>query len=240
MANPSDSKKKKRIVIEENGPIRVEGGIPLVRKEQVVSEYGEPLTWKKVEVIETPETYCLCRCGHSRNKPFCDDTHLEIGFNGTETADTSTTAEREDVTVGHGIVVKRDYSICMEAGFCANRFTDINKMVKNSGDTQVRAQMIAMMERCPSGSWSYALTENGPNVEPDLPEQVAVITEITDNGPIPGPIWVTGNIPIVRSDGKPFEIRNRVTLCNCSLSENKPLCDGSHRERAEEIAAWNK
>ncbi len=238
MANPNDSKNKKRIVIEANGPIRVEGGIPLVLKEQVVSEYGEPLTWKKIEVIPTTDPYCLCRCGHSHNKPFCDDTHLEIGFNGTETADTGTTAERQDVTEAQGLVLKRDYSLCMESGFCANRFTDVNKLAKNAGDTQVRAQIIAMMERCPSGSWSYALKAGAPNIEPDLPEQVAVITEITDKGPIPGPVWVTGNIPIVRSDGKPFETRNRVTLCNCSLSENKPLCDGSHREHADEIAKW--
>lgn len=240
MANPSDSSKVKRIVIEENGPIRVEGGIPLVRKEQVVSEFGEPLTWKKVQVIPTPETYTLCRCGHSHNKPFCDDTHLEIGFDGTETADTNTTAERQEVKVRQGIVLKRDYSICISSGFCGNRFTDVAKMGVKSGDPQVRAQIMAMIERCPSGSWSYALQEGGENIEPDLPEQVAIITEITDEGPIPGPVWVTGNIPIVRSDGKPFETRNRVTLCNCSLSENKPLCDGSHRERAHEIAEWSK
>jgi CDGSH-type Zn-finger protein len=41
--------------------------------------------------------------------------------------------------------------------------------------------------------------------------------------------WVTGNIPIERADGKPFETRNRVTLCRCGHSENKPLCDGTHR-----------
>lgn len=229
-----NEKPVKKITIRPNGPYRVEGGIPLVRKVQIVSEYGEPLTWKKEETIPTPPTYILCRCGQSKTKPFCDGTHKEVGFDGTETAETNTMAERQ-VTLrgGTGISVKYDRSLCMDSGFCATRFAGIAKMLRDSGDTNVRSQIMAMIDRCPSGTYVFSIEEGGEEIEPDLPEEVAVTTEITSYGPIEGSLWITGNIPVERSDEQSFETRNRVTLCNCGKSRNKPLCDGTHRHVQE-------
>jgi CDGSH-type Zn-finger protein len=229
--NEHDAEIGKKIVIQKNGPYCVYGRIPLVCKAQVVSEYGEPLTWKKEGAISTDEEpYELCRCGHSSNKPFCDGTHRKINFDGTETADTRLTAVRQIVLKGgRKIVVKRDFSLCIDSGFCGNRFTHVDKMVEHSDDTQIRAQIMAMIERCPSGSYTYSLEEGAADVEPDLPAQIATTIEMTSQGPIAGPLWVTGNIPIERADGQPIETRNRVTLCCCGLSKIKPLCDGTHR-----------
>jgi len=83
--NPAE----KKIVIIKDGPYHVSCGVPLVRKSQVVSEYGEPLTWKKEGVTECEGDYGLCRCGQSANKPFCDGTHRRVAFDGSEQADTS-------------------------------------------------------------------------------------------------------------------------------------------------------
>lgn len=230
MQNERETHPGKLIVVEKNGPYVVHGDVALVRKTQVVSEYGEPMTWKKDESFETGQTYKLCRCGQSGNKPFCDDTHLKIGFDGTESADTQVTTQRRVIYAGGTrIVVRRDYSLCIDSGFCGNRLTNVEKMVKDTADTQVRAQVIAMIERCPSGSYTYSIEAGEVDIEPDLPQQIAVTTEISSDGPIAGPLWVTGNIPIERSDGQPIETRNRVTLCCCGLSKIKPLCDGSHR-----------
>jgi CDGSH-type Zn-finger protein len=224
-----------RIVMTPNGSYHVYGNVPLVHKTQVVSEYGEPLTWVKDGAYapkpkEGQDYYRLCRCGHSKDKPYCDGSHHDAGFDGAQTADTRPTAERQVVhTEGTGLIVKRDEYICADSGFCANRLTDIVRMLGQSSEPRVRAEIIGMIGRCPSGSYTYAMGPDEADIEPDLPVQIAVTTEITSDGPIEGPLWVTGGIPIERSDGQPFETRNRVTLCNCGLSARKPLCDGSHR-----------
>jgi CDGSH-type Zn-finger protein len=220
----------KKIVVKKDGPYLVRGDVPLVRKIQVVSEYGEPLTWRKCDSLDTDDTYVLCRCGQSREKPFCDGTHRAVHFDGTDGADTGVTADRQRVYPGGThIVAKRDDPLCTRAGFCANRVTNVKRMVLETADTAVRSQVMAMIERCPSGSLTYALEAGQPDIEPDLPQQVAVVTEISSEGPIDGPLWVTGGIPVERADGLPFETRNRVTLCACGRSRSKPLCDGAHR-----------
>jgi CDGSH-type Zn-finger protein len=216
----------RRIVVLRNGPYLVYGDVPLVRKRKVVSEANDALTWEKTGVIETEETYALCRCGQSSSKPFCDGTHARIGFDGAETADPRPTRERQRVLDGHGIVVRRDGPLCMHAAFCVGRVERIPAMLKGAEDSDVRARVIALIDRCPSGSYTYSLEEDGPDIEADLPVAIAITEEERS---LAGAIWVTGGIPVSRSDGEPFETRNRVTLCRCGHSENKPLCDGTHR-----------
>ncbi len=230
----NNSVKGKRIVVKKNGPYAVEGNVPLVRKTQVVSEHGEPLTWQKEGAIDVDEgEYYLCRCGQSSNQPFCDGTHRKVGFDGAEKAATDATGTRAtELPRGTHIIVKKDPSLCMQSGFCGLRDADISQLVTATRDTQVRSLVMAMVERCPSGALTYRIEEDGPDIEPDLPQQIAVTTEITSEGPIAGPLWVTGSIPVERADGQPFETRNRVTLCNCGQSCIKPLCDGTHRELA--------
>lgn len=41
---------------------------------------------------------------------------------------------------------------------------------------------------------------------------------------------MTGRIPVVGIEGEAYEPRDRVTLCRCGDSGNKPFCDGSHGE----------
>lgn len=213
----------KKIEIMVDGPYLVRGGVPLTRRSIVESEHGEPMTWQTKARLPTREIYSLCRCGTSANKPFCDGSHLRNLFDGREIAATSTYDERATSYEGTRIVMRDDRSICEHAGFCGNRLSDVWKMVGGSAteDSVARAQVMAMIERCPSGALTYRMTAEDADIEAELPAAIGV----TDDGPL----YVTGGVTVQRADGEPFEARNRVTLCRCGASANKPLCDGSHK-----------
>lgn len=52
--------------VKPNGSIRVTGTVDFVDGEG--------------NVIETKTDFSLCRCGHSKEKPICDGSHREAGF----------------------------------------------------------------------------------------------------------------------------------------------------------------
>ena len=57
---------KTRIHVKPNGSIRVTGDVDFVDAEG--------------KVIRTESAFSLCRCGHSKEKPFCDGSHRAAGF----------------------------------------------------------------------------------------------------------------------------------------------------------------
>ena len=206
--------------VEAAGPYRVSGSVILRRKRIVYSDSGDSLTWQAGASIPHPDELRLCRCGESSDKPFCDNSHRKSTFDGTETASTSDRSERLQEYPGVGLTLSDDRSLCEHAGFCTNQVTSVWKMMADTGDPVTRSQVIAMIERCPSGALTYEI--DGVTNEPDLPVEIAVVDD--------GPLWLTGGIAVVRSDGQLLEPRNRITLCRCGKSKNKPLCDGSHWE----------
>jgi len=58
-----------KIMINNNGNIRVEGDF------EIVDPQGNAFGLAGRTVIS------LCRCGQSKNKPFCDGSHNAVGFN---------------------------------------------------------------------------------------------------------------------------------------------------------------
>jgi CDGSH-type Zn-finger protein len=62
---------KMKITVTRDGSLKVEGDVKLLDHEG-----------KELETREGKATF-LCRCGHSRNKPYCDMSHKSVGFDGT-------------------------------------------------------------------------------------------------------------------------------------------------------------
>lgn len=77
-------KKEYRIKVIENGPYLVLGNIPLAKEGIVPDSEGYLLAWKKIKDYPAQKEYLLCRCGNSKNKPFCDSIHIEIDFHAEE------------------------------------------------------------------------------------------------------------------------------------------------------------
>jgi len=104
------------------------------------------------EKIET--RLSLCRCGLSKNKPFCDNAHKEGGF-------------------------------------------------KDAGNAKVNPER--MSEEVAEGEIEIGLAEDGP-------------------------LLIRGQVEIVNAKREVVYRFEKAALCRCGASENKPFCDGKHRE----------
>lgn len=94
----------------------------------------------------------LCRCGQSKNKPFCDNSHEDAGF--------------------------KDYGAVGETG--------------------------------------DGLQASGGALN---------VTPLQD-----GPLLIKGNVTITSGNGRKAWQGKETALCRCGASQNKPFCDGKHKE----------
>lgn len=130
---------KNTVAVSPDGPLYVQGDL------EVVTPEGE--------VLLKDTRLALCRCGASKNKPFCDNSHIQINF-------------KESGALGRNVV----------------------KTVE-------------------SGSQESTL-----KIIPGLN----------------GPFTLKGPAEIVSADGQTRYQGNRMFLCRCGASGNKPFCDGTH------------
>jgi len=223
MARQSAKKEQCKVCIVKDGPYLVTGGLPLAKETIIPDAVGNPAKWENGEQYEKQQEYSLCRCGHSNGKPFCDGSHADC-FDGTETATKKPYAEQAETLKGPGMELKDAAELCAAARFC-HRAGSVWRLTRGSDDP--KSKKIAIQEACdcPSGRL-VAVGKNGKSVEPPFKPSISLV-EDPQNG-VSGPIWVKGGVPVQSSDGTFYETRNRVTLCRCGRSSNKPFCDGTH------------
>ncbi len=219
----SDGAKGPRVKITKNGPYLVIGNISLSKMVIDADMEGYPYRWRTVERYPARKSYALCRCGKSKTMPYCDSEHTKNGFIGTETAGFELYMDNVKIYDGPDLKLTDNKPMCTGAGFCT-RNGNIWNLTMHSDDPENRRTAIQEAADCPPGRL-VVWDKEGKPIEPGFEPSIVVTV---DQYGAPGPLWVRGSIPIESVDGDPYEVRNRVTLCNCGRSENKPFCDESH------------
>lgn len=162
----------------------------------------------------------LCRCGGSKNKPFCDGTHGTIGFNDRKVAAES--QNRRTNYTGKRITIHDNRGICAHAGYCTERLKSVFRMGQEpwiDPDGASAEDIIETIKSCPSGALSYSIE----NVEYRDQERDPMVTVTND-----GPYAITGGVELIGVSLGEGASKEHYTLCRCGASKNKPFCDGSH------------
>jgi len=217
-----DAEHNPKIKIIKDGPYIVSGNVPL--SEKVITPNGKEYEFKEGRELPQSEVYSLCRCGKSKRKPFCDGSHEKSGFIGTETASKDKYEDRADILVGQNLSLLDDHR-CALARFCHREEGDAWELTQKSGNPKYREEAIHAAKDCPSGRL-VAVENSGKAIEPEYEPSIEIIQDpekCASSG-----IFVKGYIPIESADGSVYETRNRLMLCRCGESHNKPFCDTEH------------
>ena len=170
--------------------------------------------WQDIPV--QPEVH-LCRCGGSSTKPFCDGTHVKIGF--TDEKEEDRVPDKLETYEGKDITIHDNRGVCSHAGHCTDNSPKVFRMGKepwidpDGDDAEKTAKTIDM---CPSGALSY--TKDRKLVKDyDRPPLILIEKD--------GPYRVQGKCEL---EGEQPESKVHYTLFRCGHSKNKPFCNGQH------------
>lgn len=222
-----DGARPAQVKVTENGPYIVTGDVPLAAEVIVTDAAGGSDHWSGGPIREHQDTYALCRCGRSSMKPFCDGSHARYGFDGAETASRQPYMDQAQTFVGPRLRMTDARALCAAARFCDTHGKVWNEIV-HTDQSDVADHVRAQVAACPSGRLVVWDATSNEQIEPELPVSIGLVQDPQEQ--CSGPLWLRGGIPVVSSDGHAYEVRNRVTLCRCGASMNKPFCDGSHIE----------
>jgi CDGSH-type Zn-finger protein len=212
-----------KIKIMPDGPYLVSGNVPL--EEKIIKAKGFGSEYKQGKTYPPMKSYALCRCGHSSTMPFCDGHHKQIDFDGTETASRLPFLEQAEIIEGPNLVMADVENLCAFARFCHGKHGDAWELLENGDEKQLEENLQTILE-CPAGRLVALDKETRQPIEPEYEPSIVILQDPSIY--CSGPIWVRGGIPIESADGSVYEIRNRVTLCRCGESDNKPFCDTTH------------
>jgi CDGSH-type Zn-finger protein/uncharacterized Fe-S cluster protein YjdI len=121
---------------------------------------------------------------------------------------------------GKAVTIQFEGKRCIHARFCVLGAPSVflanvkGPWIKPDGDSV--ENVLHTIRQCPSGALSYKRHDGGPE---EKPPQVNLV-RMRENGPLA----IHADIAL---KGK---AEKRLTLCRCGASQNKPFCDGAHKQ----------
>jgi CDGSH-type Zn-finger protein len=176
--------------------------------------------------IETKAVAALCRCGHSRNKPFCDGSHKDAGFSSApdHSKIRNKAIEYSGEVDGCQVTVSYTPVLCSHAGECQRIALPV---FDPSARPWIRPEngslegILSVMAACPSGALRVKVADGGP--QHLTTGEVGIMVE--KDGP-----YHVSNVPLEAEFNGVGASHAKYVLCRCGLSKNKPFCDGTHHD----------
>lgn len=116
--------------------------------------------------------------------------------------------------------------MCIHSENCVRGLPDVFNPQRRPWVDAKAASAEAIMQtidKCPSRALSYEM-QGAPEKEPA--GQAAVEIRVLKDGPF----IVSGPVSLLDSDSNPIRTEEKVALCRCGASGNKPFCDGAHKK----------
>lgn len=214
-SNSPSLRDKPRIIPVPNGPLYLINSKMPEKIENLQNSTGEPI-YKIVSVA-------LCRCGGSKNKPFCDGTHTSLGFSSENKSATQAADKRKDY-FGKMITVHDNRRLCSHSAECLRNLESVFSLEERPWINPDRAtveSVIDTVRKCPSGALSYSI--DGIEYRDQTGRKPVVIVDRN------GPYRIEGGIELMGIENCGIGAsKEHYTLCRCGASNNKPFCDGAH------------
>lgn len=172
------------------------------------------------EALATKPVMALCRCGASKNKPYCDGSHNDIGFDSSPSDDRS----KDEILTYEGEAVTIHYNrlLCSHAAECGRRQKaafDSSRKPWIVPDNAPKQGVLDVVKACPSGALRFSL----PGEPPQHAHADAKGITVEQDGP-----YRVSGVPLASARLAKGASPDKYVLCRCGASKNKPYCDGSH------------
>ncbi len=122
------------------------------------------------------------------------------------------------------ISVSFDKDVCIHSEKCIKGLPSVFNLEArpwinvNGASTQ---EIVGAIKACPSGALTYKLAAE----EAKAAEASQIAVQVVPKGPY----VIKGYVVITGENNETIEKEGTCALCRCGASQNKPFCDGSHR-----------